>query len=68
MTSTRRTGLKAYTRQPGSRAITAGSFVLFFLLFLLFARNFPAISMAEMKESADVPEEADPATSWPAPV
>ena len=47
--------------------ITAGSFALFFLMFLLFVRNFPAISMTEMKESVDVPEEADPATSWPAP-
>lgn len=45
--------------------ITAGSFALFFLCFLLFVRNFPAISMTEMKESVDVPEEADPATSWP---
>jgi molybdopterin-containing oxidoreductase family membrane subunit len=48
--------------------ITAGSFALFFLLFLLFVRNFPAISMTEMKESVDVPEEADPAVSWPSPV
>ena len=48
--------------------ITAGSFALFFLMFLLFVRNFPVISMTEMKESVDVPEEADPATSWPAPV
>ncbi len=48
--------------------ITAGSFALFFLLFLLFVRNFPAISMTEMKESVDVPQEADPASSWPSPV
>jgi Ni/Fe-hydrogenase subunit HybB-like protein len=48
--------------------ITAGSFALFFLLFLLFVRNFPAISMTEMKESVDVPQEADPAASWPSPV
>jgi len=48
--------------------ITAGSFALFFLLFLLFVRNFPAISMTEMKESVDVPEEADPAVSWPSPL
>jgi molybdopterin-containing oxidoreductase family membrane subunit len=31
-------------------AITTGSFAWFFLLFLLFIKNFPAISMTEMKE------------------
>ena len=31
-------------------AITAGSFAWFFLLFLLFVKNFPVISMAELKE------------------
>jgi molybdopterin-containing oxidoreductase family membrane subunit len=31
-------------------AITAGSFAWFFLFFLLFVRNVPAISMSEMKE------------------
>jgi molybdopterin-containing oxidoreductase family membrane subunit len=30
--------------------ITAGSFAMFFLLFLLFVRNFPAVSMTEVKE------------------
>ena len=33
-------------------AITAGSFALFFFLFLLFIKNFPAISITEMKEGA----------------
>ncbi len=42
--------------------ITAGSFALFFV------RNFPAISMTEMKESTGQPAEADPAKAWPAPV
>jgi len=31
-------------------AITAGSFAWFFLLFLLFVKNFPVVSMAELKE------------------
>lgn len=33
-------------------AITAGSFALFFFFFLLFIKNFPAISITEMKEGA----------------
>ena len=33
-------------------AITAGSFSLFFLLFLLFVKNFPAVSITEMKEGS----------------
>jgi molybdopterin-containing oxidoreductase family membrane subunit len=49
-------------------AITAGSFALFFLLFLLFVKNFPAISITEMKESQGQPAEAEPATVWPEPV
>jgi molybdopterin-containing oxidoreductase family membrane subunit len=57
-----------YTPTWVEGGITAGSFALFFLLFLLFVRNFPAISMTEMKESVDVPEEADPAVSWPSPM
>jgi hypothetical protein len=31
-------------------AITTGSFAWFFLLFLLFIKNFPGISMTETKE------------------
>jgi molybdopterin-containing oxidoreductase family membrane subunit len=31
-------------------AITAGSFAWFFLFFLIFIKNFPAISMTEVKE------------------
>ncbi len=33
-------------------AITAGSFGLFFLLYLLFVKNFPAVSLTEMKEGS----------------
>jgi len=33
-------------------AITAGSFAWFFFFFLLFVKNFPAISITEMKEDA----------------
>jgi molybdopterin-containing oxidoreductase family membrane subunit len=33
-------------------AITAGSFAWFFLFLLLFVKNFPAVSMTEVKESA----------------
>jgi molybdopterin-containing oxidoreductase family membrane subunit len=36
-------------------AITAGAFAWFFLLFLLFIRNFPGISMTEMKEMNEAP-------------
>ena len=49
-------------------AITIGSFGLFFTLFLLFIKNFPALSMTEMKETMDRKSEADPAASWPEPV
>jgi molybdopterin-containing oxidoreductase family membrane subunit len=31
-------------------AITAGSFAWFFLFFLLFVKNFPVISITEVKE------------------
>ena len=44
-------------------AITAGSFALFSLLFLLFIKNFPSISITEMKESKERPAEADPPTA-----
>ena len=33
-------------------AITIGSFSLFFLLFLVFIKNFPAVSITEMKEGS----------------
>ena len=49
-------------------AITLGSFGVFFTLFLLFIKNFPSISITEVKESLGQPAEADPATAWPAPV
>ena len=37
-------------------AITLGSFCMFFMMFLLFIKNFPAISITEMKEASDTPE------------
>ena len=49
-------------------AITAGSFALFFLLFLLFVRNFPSVPIAELKESVEKPAEAYPAEAWPKPL
>jgi molybdopterin-containing oxidoreductase family membrane subunit len=39
-------------------AITAGSFALFFLLFVLFVKFFPSVSIAESKERVS---EAPPA-------
>ena len=48
-------------------AITAGSFALFFLLFLAFVRNFPAVSITEMKASQAKPPDTCPATAPPAP-
>ena len=42
-------------------AITVGSFGMFFTLFLLFVKNFPAISITEMKETlASAPPESGP--------
>ena len=35
-------------------AITAGAFAWFFLLFLLFVKNFPVVSMTELKELSAV--------------
>lgn len=35
-------------------AITLGSFSLFAFLFLVFVKNFPAVSLNEMKETADL--------------
>lgn len=40
-------------------AITAGSFGLFFLLFLLFVKNFPAVSVTDMKEGSAHAEMVD---------
>ena len=44
------TGLYEPTWVEG--AITVGSFSLFFMLFLIFIKNFPAISITEMKEGS----------------
>ena len=41
-----------YTPTWVETAITVGSFAWFFLLFLLFVKNFPAVSMTEVKERA----------------
>jgi molybdopterin-containing oxidoreductase family membrane subunit len=43
-------------------AITAGAFAWFFLLFLLFIKNFPGISMTEMKEVSS--PDGPPAVSY----
>ena len=45
------TGLYRPTWVEG--AITAGSFALFFLLFLLFVKLFPPVAMNEIKEQAE---------------
>ena len=49
-------------------AITVGAFGLFLTLFLLFVKNFPAVSITEMKETMERPAEGDPASAWPEPV
>ena len=46
-------------------AITAGSFAWFFLFFLLFVKNFPAISMTEVKEHAAHPAPSSSASEQP---
>ena len=48
--------------------ITIGAFGLFFTLCLLFVKNFPAVSITEMKETMQRSDEADPASAWPEPV
>ena len=48
-------------------AITAASFAGFFLLFLLFVKLFPCISMSELKATTAQPDRADAATAWPEP-
>ena len=45
------TGLYRPTWVEG--AITAGSFALFFLLFLLFVKLFPPVAMNEIREQAE---------------
>ena len=49
-------------------AITLGAFGLFLTLFLLFVKNFPAVSITEMKETMGRSAEGDPASAWPEPV
>ena len=49
-------------------AITVGAFGLFFTLFLLFVKHFPAVTITEMKETMERPAEGDPASAWPEPV
>ena len=40
-------------------AITAGSFAFFFFFFLLFVKNFPSISITELKEGSQQAELLD---------
>ena len=40
-------------------AITIGSFGMFFMLFLLFIKNFPSISITEMKETMNQAAQVD---------
>ena len=49
-------------------AITIGAFGLFFTLFLLFVKTFPAVSITEVKETMERSAEGDPASVWPEPV
>ena len=49
-------------------AITLGAFGLFLTLFLLFVKNFPAVSITEMKATTERSAEGDPASAWPEPV
>jgi molybdopterin-containing oxidoreductase family membrane subunit len=55
-----------YAPTPIEIAILAGSFGLFFTLFLLFARALPVIAMAEVKGVLTAPEMA-PGEAVPAP-
>ena len=43
-----------YTPTWVEGAITLGAFSMFFFLFLLFVKNFPAVSITEMKEASDL--------------
>jgi molybdopterin-containing oxidoreductase family membrane subunit len=47
---------KMYTPRWPEVSILAGSFAWFFLLFLLFAKVFPVVSMWEVKEQLPLPE------------
>lgn len=49
-----------YPRWP-ELSILAGSFAWFFLLFLLFAKVFPVVSMWEVKEQLPLPEKKEEA-------
>jgi molybdopterin-containing oxidoreductase family membrane subunit len=44
-----------YTPSWVDWTITAGSFAWFFTWFLLFAKNFPTVSIAEVKELIPMP-------------
>lgn len=43
-----------YTPTWVEGAITLGAFSMFFFLFLVFVKNFPAVSITEMKEASDL--------------
>ena len=49
-----------YPRWP-ELSILAGSFAWFFLLFLLFAKVFPVVSLWEVKEQLPLPEKKEEA-------
>jgi molybdopterin-containing oxidoreductase family membrane subunit len=49
-------------------AITVGSFGMFFTLFLLFIKNFPAVSITEMKEAMGQAAEVGPGGTSQEPV
>jgi molybdopterin-containing oxidoreductase family membrane subunit len=49
-------------------SLTAASFAGFFLLFLLFVKIFPCISISELKEGAAHHEDPDATSAFPEPV
>ena len=49
-------------------AITVGSFGMFFTLFLLFIKNFPSVSITEMKETMGQAAEVGPGGASQEPV
>jgi molybdopterin-containing oxidoreductase family membrane subunit len=51
-----------YTPRWVDWTITAGSFAWFFMWFLLFAKNFPTVSLTEVKEIIPMPRKSTPHT------
>ncbi len=50
---------KMYAPRWPEISILSGSFAWFFLLFLLFAKTFPVVSMWEVKEQLPVPRKEE---------